>query len=76
MDASPYTTSATTLNPLKPVPTGPPGNAAIHINSNFDGVFDPQVEAKAIISNDAFSTLHELVHHAGSKGHYDDIQGA
>jgi hypothetical protein len=50
------------------------GNAAIHINSNFDGVFDPQVEAKSIIANDAFSTLHELVHHAGSKDYYDDIQ--
>lgn len=50
------------------------GNAAIHINSNFDGVFEPQVEAKAIIATDAFNTLHELVHHAGSKNYYSDIQ--
>ena len=50
------------------------GNAKIHINSNFDGVFDPQAEANAIIANDAFNTLHELVHLAGSKRHYDDIQ--
>jgi hypothetical protein len=49
------------------------GNAAIHITGNFDGVFPP-VEANAIIANDAFNTLHELIHHAGSKGYYDDIQ--
>jgi hypothetical protein len=41
---------------------------------NFDGVFDPQAEANAIIANDAFSTLHELIHHVGSKGLWAEIQ--
>ncbi|HET8669063.1 MAG TPA: RHS repeat-associated core domain-containing protein, partial [Candidatus Saccharimonadales bacterium] len=50
------------------------GNAAIYLNSNFDGSFDAQAEAKAIIAVDTFNTLHELVHHAGSKGYYSDIQ--
>lgn len=50
------------------------GNAAIHLGSNFDGTFDPEVEARGIIAIDAFNTLHELVHHAGSKRYYNDIQ--
>src|SRR5688572_13983790 len=68
--ADKYRASATVSGSLKS------GNAAIYLTSNFDGVFDPQAEASAIISNDAFNTLHELVHHAGSNGYYDDIQVA
>ncbi len=50
-------------------------NAAIHLNSHFDfGSTDPQVRANSVIFIDAFDTLHELIHHAGRKGYYNDIQ--
>jgi YD repeat-containing protein len=51
------------------------GDASIHLNSHFDfGSSDPEVQAKAVIALDAFNTLHELIHHAGLKGHYNDQQ--
>jgi hypothetical protein len=54
------------------------GDATIHLGSKFDGSFDPQASAsaKAIIAIDAFNTLHELIHHAGFKDNYSDIQVA
>jgi hypothetical protein len=48
------------------------GNAAIHLTSHFNG---PPV-GNSVNFIDAFQTLHELVHHAGLKGYYDDQQVA
>jgi hypothetical protein len=50
-------------------------NAAIHLTSHFEfGSSDPQVRANAVNFIDAFQSLHELVHLAGSKRYYTDTQ--
>lgn len=51
------------------------GGATIYLNSNFEfGSPDPAARAAAVNVLDAFSVLHELIHHAGLKDYYTDRQ--
>lgn len=54
-----------------------PSRATIYLSSNFEfGSSDPVAQAAAVNVLDAFSVLHELIHHAGLKGNYTDRQVA
>jgi YD repeat-containing protein len=51
-------------------------DASIHLSSHFSLTHDERAAAASVNYIDAFNVLHELVHHAGKKGYYDDTQVA
>jgi len=68
-EADKYRVSATVSGHINSKGTG---DAAIHINSHFNG----PVPASIVNFLDAFNVLHELVHHARPNRYYDDRQAA